>query len=134
MLKLLDHSYKLSWLLSKSITKDSEKTDTLFTITLKNELTTCFNDKRLGFKCFYISLRCTSGLDKNLDQWVVHPLLFNLMSISLHISNMKLQKMQSLVKRPNICLTYFKEKLLVSNTYCILGKLPRFIIQLVYIN
>ena len=26
-----------------------------------------------------------SGLDKNLDQWVFHPLLFNLMSILLHI-------------------------------------------------
>ena len=73
-----------------------------------------------------------SGLDKDLDQWVFHPLLFHLISILLHIYNIKLQKSQSLVKRPNICLTYFKEKLLVSNTYCILGKLPRFI-QLVYI-
>ena len=27
----------------------------------------------------------TSGLDKDLDQWVFHPLLFNLMSILLHI-------------------------------------------------
>ena len=26
-----------------------------------------------------------SGLDKDLDQWVFHPLLFNLMSILLHI-------------------------------------------------
>ena len=26
-----------------------------------------------------------SGLDKDLDQWVVHPLLLNLMSILLHI-------------------------------------------------
>ena len=25
-----------------------------------------------------------SGLDKDLDQWVFHPLLFNLMSILLH--------------------------------------------------
>ena len=25
------------------------------------------------------------GLDKDLDQWVFHPLLFNLMSILLHI-------------------------------------------------
>ena len=46
-----------------------------------------------------------SGLDKDLDKWVFHPLLFNLMSFLLHISNIKLQKMQSLVKRPNICLT-----------------------------
>ena len=30
--------------------------------------------------------------------------------------------MQSLVKRPNICFTYFKEKLLVSNTCCIFRK------------
>ena len=43
-----------------------------------------------------------SGLDKDLDQWVLHPLLFNLMSISLGIKYIKLQKMQSLVKRPNI--------------------------------
>ena len=74
-----------------------------------------------------------SGLDKDLDQWVFHPLLFNLMSNLLHISIIKLQKMQSLVKRPNICLTYFKEMLLVSNTCCVLGNFPRFI-QLVYIN
>ena len=26
-----------------------------------------------------------TGLDKDLDQWVLHPLLFNLMSILLHI-------------------------------------------------
>ena len=26
-----------------------------------------------------------SGLDKDLDQWVFHPLLFNLMSILLNI-------------------------------------------------
>ena len=63
-----------------------------------------------------------SGLDKDLDQWVFHPLLFNLMSIFLHIKNIKLQKMQSLVKRPNICLTHLKEKLLVSNTCCIFRK------------
>ena len=74
-----------------------------------------------------------SGLDKDLDQWVFHPLLLNSMSILLHILNIKLQKMQSLVKRPNISLTYFKEKLLVSSTYCVLGKLPRFM-QFVYIN
>ena len=66
--------------------------------------------------------RSISGLDKDLDQWVFHPLLFNLMSILLHISIIKLQKMQSLVKRPNICLTYFKEKLLVSNTCCVFRK------------
>ena len=28
----------------------------------------------------------TSGLDTDLDQWVFHPLLFNLMSILLHIA------------------------------------------------
>ena len=55
----------------------------------------------------------------------ISPLLFNLMSILLHIENIKLQKMQSLVKRPNICLTYFKEKLLVSNTCCILRKISK---------
>ena len=60
-----------------------------------------------------------SGLDKDLDQWVFHTLLFNLMSILLHIQNIKLQKMQSYVKRPNICLSYIKEKLLVSNTCCV---------------
>ena len=64
----------------------------------------------------------TSGLDKDLDQWVFHPLLFNLMSILLLNQNIKLQKMQSLVKRPNICLTYFKEKLLVLNTCCVYRK------------
>ena len=75
-----------------------------------------------------------SGLDKDLDQWVFHPLHLNLMSILLHIKNVRLQKMQSLVKRPNICLTYFKEKLLESKIHVAFkGKLPRFI-QLVYIN
>ena len=63
-------------------------------------------------------LACTNDIhvsdpDKDLDQWVFHPLLFNLMSILLHIKNIKLQKMQSLIKRHNICLTHFKERLLV---------------------
>ena len=52
----------------------------------------------------------------------ISPLLFDLMSILLHIYNIKLQKMQSLVKRPNISLTYFKEKLLVSNTCSVFRK------------
>ena len=30
-----------------------------------------------------------NGLDKDLDQWVFHPLLFNWMSILLHIKNIK---------------------------------------------
>ena len=42
----------------------------------------------------------SSGLDKDLDQWVFYPLLFNLMSILLLLKIFKLQKMQSLVKRP----------------------------------
>ena len=63
-----------------------------------------------------------SGLDKDLDQWIFYPLLFNLMSILLHIQNIKLQKMQNLVKGPHICLTYLKEKLLVSNTCCVYRK------------
>ena len=70
-----------------------------------------------------------SGLDKYLDQWVLHPLLFNLMSISLGIKYIKLQKMQSLVKRPNI----LKKNCLNQIHVAFLGKLPRFI-QLVYIN
>ena len=32
-----------------------------------------------------LEVQDTSGLDKDLDQWVFHPLLFHLMSISLHI-------------------------------------------------
>ena len=74
-----------------------------------------------------------SGPDKDLDQWVYYPLLFNLMSILLHMKNIKLQKMQSLVKRPNICLTYFKEKLLVLNTCCVFRKTSK-IYTMVYIN
>ena len=34
-----------------------------------------------------------SGLDKDLDQWVFHPLFFNLMSILLPTSNINLQKL-----------------------------------------
>ena len=71
---------------------------------------------------FSVSGSMLSGLDKDLDQWVFHPLLFNLMSILLHMLNIKLQKMQNLVKRPNICSTYFKEKLLVSNSCCVFRK------------
>ena len=63
----------------------------------------------------------SSGLDKDLDQWVFHPLLFNLMSILLHIKYQIAENAKP-CKRPNICLTYFKEKLLVSNTCCIFRK------------
>ena len=62
-----------------------------------------------------------SGLDKDWDQWLFHPLLFNFMSILFHIKTIKLQKIQSLVKRPIICLTYFKEKLLQIHV-ALLGK------------
>ena len=61
-----------------------------------------------------------SGLDKDLDQWVFHPLLFNLMSILLHILNIKLQKMQNLVKRPN----YLLKSCLYQIHVAFLGKLP----------
>ena len=87
------------------------------------KVATCFNV--LQYSCLkyivYFSIIC-SGLDKDLDQSVFHPLLFDLMSILLPTKNIKLQKMQSLVKRPNICLIYTKEKLLVLNTCCIFRK------------
>ena len=47
-----------------------------------------------------------------LIQWVFYSLL----------KNIKLQKMQSLAQSPNICLIYFKEKLLVLNTCYIFRK------------
>ena len=53
----------------------------------------------------------------------ISTLLFNLMSILLPTKYIKLKKMQTLqVKRTNICLTYFKEKLLVLNTCYIFRK------------
>ena len=36
------------------------------------------------FNLYFNDMGKFSGLDKDLDQWVFHPLLFNLMSILLH--------------------------------------------------
>ena len=52
----------------------------------------------------------------------ISPLLFNLMSILLHIKKYQNAENAKLVKRLNICLTYFKEKLLISNTCCVFRK------------
>ena len=78
-----------------------------------------------------------SGLDKDLDQWVFHPLLFNLMSILLPTQNTKLQKPRSIssVAKPCekthfICLKVDRINLL--NTYYIFRKTSKIYIIGVY--
>ena len=58
-----------------------------------------------------------SGLNMDLDQWVFYPLLFNLMSILLPTSKYQIAENAKPCKKTQyICLTYFKEKLLVLKT------------------
>ena len=67
-----------------------------------------------------------SGLDKDLDQWVFHPLLFNLVFYSiLKISNCR--ECKALLKDPIFALHILKKSCKYQIHVAFLGKLPRFI-------
>ena len=52
-----------------------------------------------------------SSLDKDLDQWVFQPLLFNLMSILLHIKKYKIAENAKPCKKTHYLLNIFKKKI-----------------------
>ena len=72
------------------MTLESKVKSDIFKICLMVRNTNCFYiiRWRVCIFCTVIAYgveMTNSGLDKDLDQWVFHPLLINLMSILLHI-------------------------------------------------